>query len=337
MDEDEPLERLLSGCHPDILQACQRCQQLQGKGAYQSEVLLLYALICQCPDLMESYPREFHLEPEQVRIFATMLATQPAQGYRLNWSLLSLLSGPGELTPARLLPHLLQQPRVIELYWWSGRFAPWVEQSGASNPFWRCPGGSQATAYGHTRVRPVHQFLEGLQEPRCQSRFAALRKQAYKKVHRRSPHALPWTCLKMSREAVAVLREMVMSCLHWNVEPTPLHLSYSALAHVREDFMSPEDREQVREELERELLGQFPPGELSIEGQPLGQGDRLQGLSLSQGAATLLTMESRFEEAEKLLGYGRVGRWVELRSGWLRVVFDQSVLQSIVWSSSPPF
>jgi len=278
-------------------------QQLGG----EQPLLLFYALLQLHPELPFG-----PLDGDQTLLFARMLESH-ADSFPIPDSVEQLFS------------QLVQHPDVIQLYWWQGQFAPPSdeEQAAAANPFWRCPGGTQALLYGHEEIRPLHQFLEGLSEARYQSRFAPLRKEIFKQAQRREPLFLAWSELRMSEEAAEVLRELVMGCLHWNAEPTPVHLGLSALSHVEpflQTFMAREQLDQLRTELEEEVLGSLPRSRWQLEGR-----------SLTRGGELLLGPESRYHEAEKLLGRGRVGRWLEGEFGRLRVTFDQSVLESIEW------
>lgn len=273
----------------------------------EQPLLLFYALLQRHPELPFG-----PLDGEQVLLFAHMMESQ-AGSIQLPDSVEQLFS------------QLVQHPDIIQLYWWQGQFAPPSdgEQAAAANPFWRCPGGTQALLYGHEVIRPLHQFLEGISEARYQSNFAPLRKQIFKQAQRREPLFLAWSELSMSEEATEVLRELVMSCLHWNAEPTPVHLGLSALSHVEpflQTFLSEETVNQLRSDLEEEVLGRLPRSRWQLD-----------GLSLTRGGELLLGPESRYHEAERLLGRGRVGRWLEGEFGRLRVTFDQSVLESIEW------
>lgn len=278
-------------------------QQLGG----EQPLLLFYALLQLHPQLPFG-----SLDPEQVLLFARMMESQ-AETFPLPE------------TVEQVFSQLVQHPDVIQLYWWQGQFAPPPdgEQAAAANPFWRCPGGTHALLYGHEQIQPLHQFLEGLSEARYQSRFAPLRKQIFKQAQRREPLFLAWSQLHMSEQAAEVLRELVVGCLHWNAEPTPVHLALSALSHLEpflQTFRSKEELDQLRADLEEEVLGRLPRSPWQLE-----------GLCLTRKGEPLLGPESRYDEAERLLGRGRVGRWLEGEFGRLRVTFDQSVLESIEW------
>lgn len=277
----------------------------------ESPLLLFYALRQLHPELPFG-----ELEADQVLLFAQMLATQHEAQQSFPWI----------ETPTQAFSLLVQHPEVVQLYWWQGRFAPSPEGelAAAANPFWRCPGGTQALLYGHQRIDPLHQFLEGISEARYQSSFATLRMQIFKQAERREPLFLRWAELEQSVEAADVLREVVISCLHWNAEPTPVHLSLTALSHIHpflESFLSLEQLESLRTELEEEVLGRLPRSRWKLDGPR----------TLRRGEELLLGPESRYDEAEKLLGRGRVGRWLEGDFGRLKVTFDQSVLETIEW------
>ena len=288
----------------------------------ESPLLLFYALRQLHPDLPFG-----ELEPEQILLFAQMLAAQQDTPQTFPWM----------LTPTQAFAQLVQHPEVVQLYWWQGRFAPSPggDQAAAANPFWRCPGGTQALLYGHQRIDPLHQFLEGLGEARYQSSFASLRKQIFKHAERREPLFLRWAELEQSSQAADVLREVVLSCLHWNAEPAPIHLSLTALSPITPflaGFLNPNELEVLRTELEEEVLGRIPRARWELDGRsPDETHPHLLGRHLTRGEELLLGPESRYEEAEKLLGRGRVGRWLEGDFGRLKVTFDQSVLETIEW------
>jgi hypothetical protein len=267
------------------------------------------------------------LDLEQALLFAHMQAAQhgPTASYRLPE------------TPDQAFSQLVQVPEVVQLYWWQGQLAPSPggDLAAAANPFWRCPGGTQALLYGHTRIEPLHQFLEGISEARYQSSFSALRKQIFKSAQRREPLFLRWAELEQSPQAAEVLRELVVGCLHWNAEPTPIHLSLTALSHIAtflEGFLGRAEIEALRTDLEEEVLGRLPRSRWLLDGQtPDDDHPQRTGRALTRGEELLLGPESRYDEAEKLLGRGRVGRWLEGDFGRLKVTFDQSVLETIEW------
>jgi len=284
-----------------------RLRKLSQELGGEQPLLLFYALLQLHPELPFG-----PLDGAQALLFARMMDSQ-AGSVTLSNSVEQLFS------------QLVQHPDVIQLYWWQGQFAPQpdTEQAAAANPFWRCPGGTHALLYGHEEIRPLHQFLEGLGEARYQSRFAPLRKQIFKQARRREPLFLAWSELRLSEQAAEVLRELVVGCLHWNAEPTPVHLALSALSHLEpflQTFMGKEQLDQLQCDLEEEVLGRLPRSRWQLE-----------GLSLTRRGELLLGPESRYHEAERLLGRGRVGRWLEGEFGRLRVTFDQSVLESIEW------
>jgi len=289
----------------------------------ESPLLLFYALQKLHPELPFGA-----VDSEQTLLFAQMLRAQSEKptGFPIG------------NTPPQAFNLLVQHPEVVQLYWWQGQFAPTPggEQAAAANPFWRCPGGTHALLYGQSEVSPLHQFLEGLSEARYQSSFAALRKQIFKHAERREPLFLRWSELVQSEQAAQVLCELVVGCLHWNAEPAPIHLSLTALSHVRpflETFLSPSELEGLRTELEEEVLGRLPRSRWLVDGlSPSASNPIVAGRRLTRGDKLLLGPESRYDEAEKLLGRGRVGRWLEGDFGRLRVTFDQSVLESIEWS-----
>lgn len=267
------------------------------------------------------------IDPEQILLFARMLEAQNQSAPAVSV----------EPTPLQAFNQLVQHPEVVQLYWWQGQFAPLAggDQAAAGNPFWRCPGGTYALLYGHSQVRPLHQFLEGLNEARYQSHFAALRKEIFKQAERREPLFLGWSELTQSPEATEVLQELVVSCLHWNAEPTPIHLSLTALSHLTEflqGFLDPAQLDSLRSELEEEVLGRLPRLRWQLDGQvPDEKSPTVIGHTLTRGGDLLLGPESRYHEAERLLGRGRVGRWLEGEFGRLKVTFDQGVLESIEW------
>lgn len=306
----------------DAVKDMQEVVELARSLGGESPLLLFYALRQLHPELPFG-----ELEPEQVLLFAQMLAAQHERPATFPWM----------ETPAQAFTQLVQHPEVVQLYWWQGQFAPSPggEQAAAANPFWRCPGGTQALLYGHRRIEPLHQFLEGLSEARYQSGFATLRKQIFKHAERREPLFLRWAELEQGAQAAEVLREVVISCLHWNAEPSPIHLSLTALSHVQpflEGFLSLEELESLRIDLEEEVLGRLPRSRWELDGGfPDAAHPRRVGRRLTRGEELLLGPESRYDEAEKLLGRGRVGRWLEGDFGRLKVTFDQSVLETIEW------
>lgn len=287
----------------------------------ESPLLLFYALHRLHPDLPFG-----SMDPEQTLLFGQMLQAQHERS-----AAFALVPAPDQA-----FQQLIQHPEVVQLYWWQGQFAPTPEgDQAAANPFWRCPGGTHALLYGHFEVRPVHQFLEGLGEPRYQSRFADLRKQIFKRAERREPLFLRWSELQLSPQAAEALRELVVGCLHWNAEPTPIHLSLTALSHVSpflESFLSQAQLQELRNELEEAVLGRLPRAGWLVDGRaPDRQRPEVVGRTLTRGDDLLLNPETRYHEAEKLLGRGRVGRWLEGDFGRLKVTFDQSVLETIEW------
>ena len=288
----------------------------------ESPLWLFYALQQLHPELPFG-----PIDSEQMLLFAQMLQAQ-SEGQ-------PAFALPGTATEA--FNQLVQHSEVVQLYWWQGQFAPLPggDQAAAGNPFWRCPGGTQALLYGHAEVRPLHQFLEGLSEARYQSHFAALRKQIFKQAERREPLFLRWSELTQSSQAIEVLREVVVGCLHWNAEPTPIHLSLTALSHVSEflqGFLTQAELDGLRSELEEEVLGRLPRSQWQLDGRaPDDANPRLVGRTLKRAEELLLGPESRYDDAEKLLGRGRVGRWLEGDFGRLKVSFDQSVLETIEW------
>jgi len=122
------------------------------------------------------------------------------------------------------------------------------------------------------------------------------------------------------------------------LEPAPIHLSLTALSHINpflETFLSPSEIEDLRTKLEEEVLGRLPRSRWLVDGlSPSVSNPSVAGRRLTRGEELLLGPESRYDEAEKLLGRGRVGRWLEGDFGRLRVTFDQSVLESIEWSQA---
>ncbi|MBX3169541.1 MAG: hypothetical protein KF760_19220 [Candidatus Eremiobacteraeota bacterium] len=300
----------------------ERVRELAGCLGGATPLWLFYALLQLHPELPFG-----PVDSEQTLLFARMLQAQNegATAFALAD------------TPIQAFHQLVQHPEVVQLYWWQGQFAPIPsgEQAAAANPFWRCPGGTQALLYGHAQVRPLHQFLEGLSEARYQSSFAALRKQIFKQAERREPLFLRWSELEQSPEAAEVLRELVVGCLHWGAEPTPIHLSLIAFSHTipfLESFLGPAELESLRRELEDEVLGRLPRSRWLLDGlTPDDANPSVIGTRLTRGSELLLGPESRYDEAEKLLGRGRVGRWLEGEFGRLKVTFDQSVLETIEW------
>ncbi len=288
----------------------------------ESPLLLFYALRQLHPELPFG-----PVDSEQMLLFARMLEAQNERP-----SVLRL-----EDTPLQAFTQLAQHAEVVQFYWWQGQFPPIPggDQAAAANPFWRCPGGTHALLYGHSQVRPLHQFLEGVSEARYQSSFAALRKQIFKQAERREPLFLRWSELEQSPEAAEVLRELVLSCLHWNVEPTPIHLSLTAFSHLQsflEGFLIRAQLDALRADLEEEVLGRLPRARWLLDGRaPADSAPAIRGRTLTRGDELLLGPESRYDEAEKLLGRGRVGRWLEGDFGRLKVSFDQSVLETIEW------
>lgn len=288
----------------------------------ESPLLLFYALRQLHPELPFG-----SVDSEQALLFAHMLQAQNES------SAAFALVG----TPDQAFHQLIQHAEVVQCYWWQGQFAPIPagDQAAAANPFWRCPGGTHALLYGHSEVRPLHQFLEGLGEARYQSSFAALRKQIFKQAERREPLFLRWSELQQSPEAAEVLRELVVCCLHWNAEPTPIHLSLTAFSHLLpflEGCLGQAELEALRTELEEEVLGRMPRGRWLLDGRTPGDSAaHLTGHRLTRGEELLLGPDTRYYEAEKLLGRGRVGRWLEGDFGRLKVTFDQSVLETIEW------
>lgn len=267
------------------------------------------------------------MEVEQALLFAQMLRAREESATTLKLAEL----------PQEAFYQLVQHPEVVQFYWWQGQFAPTSEgeQAAAANPFWRCPGGTQALLYGHSEVRPLHQFVEGLSEARYQSTFAELRKQIFKQAERREPLFLRWSELSQSAAAAEVLRELVVGCLHWGAEPTPIHLSLTAFSHVSpflEGFLEAGDLERLRTELEEEVLGRLPRSRWLLDGAAPDDANPVRlGRRLTRGDELLLGPESRHDEAERLMGRGRLGHWLEGEFGRLKVTFDQSVLETIEW------
>lgn len=307
-------------CEPPLYRALEAFWELAGEevSPCRYPVWLWYSVLQEQPDLLE---HRWHLPSREVLAFARLLVTQPLGRAGTGWSsqALYVISNPEEkVSIASDFAELHLALEVVLLYWWLGRYPlPQPETvSLMGSQFWRCPGARTASAHNHRSIVPMHMLLEGLNEPRCQLAHRGERELAVRLVDSNDRQEVGLTS-----EAMAVLRHLAELCLQHNLRPTPIHLSWAALTCPELLQAWPARLSALTQTFERECLGSLPSGGcLKVATQQLVWDDQV-----------LLHPSSTYDEAENLLGKGRVGLWIPRPDGWLRVRFDQSLLHSIQW------
>ncbi len=311
----DDLERYLANfCDPELQGVFRACRELIGPDGtiFDRALLLWYCLVQARPDLV---PPDWELPLEDVLAFDRTLQAQPLGQAGLPevehyWELLAQSKGE-PLGVTELAQDLLGSLEIALLYWQHGFFPP---------PFadrmdfpmrprfdWRQPGAVTALAEWRRPMSPVVQLLEGLLEPRFQDSLQSERQEVLDALSRDT------------QGGKAVLTRLVEFCSQHNLIPEPAHLSWAVLTCPGLKLpLSENTMATLKEILRADVLGTLPDHGVSAAE------NRLQ-----TAAQTLLDRDSTYADAERVLGRGRVGRWIPRTQGWIRVCFDQSLLVSI--------
>lgn len=264
---------------------------------------------------------------------------------------------------------------VAQIYWSFGLTPPRYEGSlvvtwAIYDGHWQgTPGASVASGSAHPIVYPIHQFLAGLRESRCQLDFAYANRHVaefLEQVPEKMEHFLaPWP----SDAALVVMQELSKLCSSLNLKPSPLHLAWAALRTPDELLrraLVGVDQDRLLADLEREIFGTLPDAPLALDGVQLGAAAaelgplyQLNGANWRTQNGTAITLDSqglvvniRGEvltcrgvpmmdmqthpfDAERLLGQGRLEQSAPVFGGWLTVKTHQGGIESIELSDSP--
>jgi len=307
-------EYLANFCDDELLGVFRSCRELVGPDEllFDRSVLLWYCLARSRPDLV---PEGWELPLEDIRAFDGYLHSQPLGRVGLPemmhyWELLAQ-SREEPLGVAEVAQDLLRSLEIALLYWRHGYFPPKfldrVDFQMKPRFYWREPGAVTASAQWRRPMNPMVQLLEGLLEPRFQASL-------------QSERQLVTDTLRLDTQGGrAVLTQLVEFCAQENLLPEPAHLSWAVLTCPGLKLPLAEDSlDGLREILRKDLLGILPESEVSVSND-----------CLVVAGETMLDRQSSYAEAERVLGHGRVGRWIPRAQGWIRVCFDQSLLVSI--------
>lgn len=301
----DDLERYLGNfCDPELQGVFRSCRELLGpSGSIFDRALLLWHCLLQVrPDLV---PGDWELPLDDILTFDRTLQAQPLGQSGLPevehyWELLAQ-SQDEPLGVTELAQDLLGSLEIALLYWQHGFFPP---------PFtdrtdfkmrprfnWREPGAVTARDQWKRPMNPTVQLLEGLLEPRFLATLQTERQEVLAALSRDT------------QGGRTVLKRLVEFCAHHNLIPEPAHLSWAVLTCPGLKLpLSESCLTTLRETLRADVLGTLPE-QAAVE--------------------TLLDRHSSYADAERVLGHGRVGRWIPRPQGWVRVCFDQSLLVSI--------
>lgn len=313
-------EYLANFCDDELLSVFRSCRELVGPEVllFDRAVLLWYCLVSARPDLV---PQDWELPLEDIRAFDRTLHSQPLGQVGLPevmhyWELLAQsLDQPLGVT--ELSQDLLGSLEIALLYWRHGFFPPAFTDR-TDFPIlprfeWRQPGAVTAFAQWRRPMNPMVQMLEGLLEPRFQESLQEERL------------AVSDSLRRDTQGGRQVLTRLVEFCAQENLIPEPAHLSWAVLTCPGLKLPLPaEVLTGLKEVLQKDVLGTLPAQQVSVAEN-----------RLVAGGKTLLDLESTQAEAERVLGRGRVGRWIPREQEWIRVCFDQSALVSIEAKTSP--
>ena len=311
---DELEEYLGNFCDSELLGVFRSCRDLVGPDGdlFDRAVLLWYCLVRARPDLV---PQDWELPLDDILAFDRYLHSQPLGQAGLPevmhyWEALAQ-SREEPLGVADLAQDLMSSLEIALLYWWKQSFPPnfldRIDFQMRPRFYWRQPGAVTASAQWRRPMNPMVQLLEGLLEPRFQVNLQ-VESQAVSDSLRRDTQG--------GRE---VLTHLVEFCAQENLIPEPAHLSWAVLTCPGLKLpLSKNLLDGLRKVLRKDVLGILPDLGVSVHE------DRL----IVPGE-TVLDRESSYAEAERILGRGRVGRWIPRAQGWIRVRFDQSLLVSI--------
>jgi hypothetical protein len=259
---------------------------------------------------------------------------------------------PPEIDCPTLLHHILKDPILKPMFW----------AQGVTPPGARPPGFAMARNYDHDRVKPLHIFADGFQEPRYLADFADLRK-ACDRLLRPLPQS--GEDAEYTPAALKVLARAGRACLALGQAGTPMAVALEALRERDKQVLQAVqaarlDPLELQDQLVALAYGENLVGPWSVDGlflktpvAELGPLTRAQGDSYTTKAGTIVKLDgdervvyvrghtlagptgflfgaaSRMSDAERLLGYGRVNRWARMYDTWLHLIVDANALTSV--------